>query len=169
MKCKSIKVQWKLHALLWCYRKKNVSRKCLKNSKDIWLIWSSREIRYYLAWAITCKNQEQDVQFKGKNLQPRILSKTIIKIGEWLTFSEKQKLNEYSNTKAILKEILKGLLQIEKQQEDTRRKSHLQSKPLKPLYRSKRKKHVFVKVIINTRKSKSINKDVKGIKMIKCG
>uniref|UniRef100_A0A8D1KDA3 L1 transposable element RRM domain-containing protein n=1 Tax=Sus scrofa TaxID=9823 RepID=A0A8D1KDA3_PIG len=50
---------------------------------------------------------------KGKNLQPRILypARISFKIeGEIKNFSNKQKLKEYSNTKPILKEILKGLL-----------------------------------------------------------
>ena len=50
---------------------------------------------------------------KRKNLQPRILypARISFKIeGEIKNFSNKQKLKEYSNTKPILKEILKGLL-----------------------------------------------------------
>ena len=53
---------------------------------------------------------------KGKNLQPRLLypARLSFKIeGEIENFSNKQKLkeyNEFSNTKLILKEILKGLL-----------------------------------------------------------
>ena len=50
---------------------------------------------------------------KGKNLQPRILypARLSFKIeGEMKNFSNKQKLKEYSNTKPILKEKLKGLL-----------------------------------------------------------
>ena len=47
---------------------------------------------------------------KGKNLQPRILYPARISFkveGEIKNFSNKQKLKEYSNTKSILKEILK--------------------------------------------------------------
>ena len=50
---------------------------------------------------------------KGKNMQPRVLypARISFKIeGEIKNFSNKQKLKEYSNTKPILKEILKGLL-----------------------------------------------------------
>uniref|UniRef100_A0A8D1J8S0 L1 transposable element RRM domain-containing protein n=1 Tax=Sus scrofa TaxID=9823 RepID=A0A8D1J8S0_PIG len=50
---------------------------------------------------------------KVKNLQHRILypARISFKIeGEIKNFSNKQKLKEYSNTKPILKEILKGLL-----------------------------------------------------------
>ena len=49
---------------------------------------------------------------KGKNLQPRILypARLSFRIGERKNFSDKQKLKEYSNTKPILKEILKCLL-----------------------------------------------------------
>ena len=50
---------------------------------------------------------------KEKNLQPRMLYPARLSFrmgGEIKNFSDKQKLKEYSNTKAILKEILKGLL-----------------------------------------------------------
>ena len=49
-------------------------------------------------------------------MQPRILYPArLFRIeGEKNNFSDKQKLKEYSNTKPILKEILKRLLQIEK-------------------------------------------------------
>uniref|UniRef100_A0A8D0VAQ2 L1 transposable element RRM domain-containing protein n=1 Tax=Sus scrofa TaxID=9823 RepID=A0A8D0VAQ2_PIG len=50
---------------------------------------------------------------KEKNLQPRILypARISFKIeGEIKNFSNKQKLKKYSNTKPILKEILKGLV-----------------------------------------------------------
>uniref|UniRef100_A0A8D1SSD8 L1 transposable element RRM domain-containing protein n=1 Tax=Sus scrofa TaxID=9823 RepID=A0A8D1SSD8_PIG len=50
---------------------------------------------------------------KGKNLQPRVLFPARISFkleGEIRNFSKKQKLKEYSNTKPILKEILKGFL-----------------------------------------------------------
>ena len=46
---------------------------------------------------------------KGKNLQSKILYPERIE-GEIKNFSDKQKLKEYSNTKPILKEMLKGLL-----------------------------------------------------------
>ena len=50
---------------------------------------------------------------KGKNVQPRILYPERLSFrigGEIKNFSDKQKLKEYSNTKPILKGILKGLL-----------------------------------------------------------
>ena len=50
---------------------------------------------------------------KGKKLQPRILYPARLSLrieGEIKNFSDKQKLKEYSNTKPILKEILKGSL-----------------------------------------------------------
>ena len=50
---------------------------------------------------------------KGKNLPPRILYPAILSFrieGEIKNFSDKQELTEYSNTKPILKDILKGLL-----------------------------------------------------------
>ena len=64
---------------------------------------------------LQARREWQDIfkVLKGKNLQPRILypARTSFKIeGEIKNFSNKQKLKEYSNTKPILKEILKGLL-----------------------------------------------------------
>ena len=50
---------------------------------------------------------------KGKNLQPRILYPARLSFrleGERKNFSDKPKLKEFSNTKPILTEILKGLL-----------------------------------------------------------
>ena len=50
---------------------------------------------------------------KGKTLKPRILypAKLLFTIeGDIKNFSDKQKLKEYSSTKATLKEILNGLL-----------------------------------------------------------
>ena len=50
---------------------------------------------------------------RGKNLQTKILYPARLSFrigGEIKKFSDKQKLKEYSNTKPILKEILKGLL-----------------------------------------------------------
>ena len=49
---------------------------------------------------------------KGKNLKPRILYPARLSFrieGEIAKFSGKQKLKEYSNTKTILKEILRDL------------------------------------------------------------
>ena len=63
---------------------------------------------------LQARRERQDT-FKiltGKNLQPRTLhpAKLSFRIeGEIKNFSDKQKLKEYSNTKPILKEILKGL------------------------------------------------------------
>ena len=50
---------------------------------------------------------------KWKNLRPRILYPARLSFrigGEIKSFSDKQKLKEGSNTKPILKELLKGLL-----------------------------------------------------------
>ena len=63
-------------------------------------------------WAI---REWQDIfkVLKGKDLHPRILypARISFKIeGEIRNFSNKQKPKENSNTKPILKEILKGLL-----------------------------------------------------------
>uniref|UniRef100_A0A8D0WB35 L1 transposable element RRM domain-containing protein n=1 Tax=Sus scrofa TaxID=9823 RepID=A0A8D0WB35_PIG len=64
---------------------------------------------------LQARREWQDIfkVLKSKNLQPRTLypARTSFKIeGEIKNFSNKQKLKEYSNTKPILKEILKGLL-----------------------------------------------------------
>ena len=62
---------------------------------------------------------------KGKNLQPRLLYPVRLSFrfeGEIKTFSDKQKLREFSNTKPALQQILKELLQAEKkrQQQETK-------------------------------------------------
>ena len=64
---------------------------------------------------LQARREWQDIfkVLKGKKLQPRILypERISFKIeGEIKNFSNKQKLKEYSNTKLILKEILKWLL-----------------------------------------------------------
>ena len=50
---------------------------------------------------------------KGKNLQPRLLYPARISVntdGEIKSFSDKQKLREFSTTKPALQQILKGLI-----------------------------------------------------------
>ena len=50
---------------------------------------------------------------KGKNLQPRLLYPARLSFrceGEIKTFTDKQKLREFSNTKPALPQILKELL-----------------------------------------------------------
>ena len=64
---------------------------------------------------LQARREWQDIfkVLKGKNLRTRILypARISFKIeGEIKNFFNKQKLKEYSNTKPILKEILKGLL-----------------------------------------------------------
>ena len=54
---------------------------------------------------------------KGKNLQPRLrypARLSFIFAGEIKTFTDKQKLREFSNTKPALQQIQKELLQVEK-------------------------------------------------------
>uniref|UniRef100_A0A8D0TTD4 L1 transposable element RRM domain-containing protein n=1 Tax=Sus scrofa TaxID=9823 RepID=A0A8D0TTD4_PIG len=63
---------------------------------------------------LQARREWQDIfkVLKGKNLQPITLYPTRISFkteGEIKNFSNKQKLKGYSNTKPILKEILKGL------------------------------------------------------------
>ena len=64
---------------------------------------------------LQARKEWQDIfkVLKGKNLEPRILYPARIPFemeGEIKNFSNQQKLKEYSNTKPILKEILKELL-----------------------------------------------------------
>ena len=50
---------------------------------------------------------------KGKNLQPRLLYPARISfkiVGEIKSFSDKQKLTEFSTTKPALQQILKGFI-----------------------------------------------------------
>ena len=63
---------------------------------------------------LQARREWQDIfkVLKGKNMQPRILYPARLSLkteGEIKNFSNKQKLKGYSNTKPILKEILKGL------------------------------------------------------------
>ena len=54
---------------------------------------------------------------KGKKLQPRLLYPERLSFrfeGEIKSCTDKQKLREFSNTKPILQQILKELLQVEK-------------------------------------------------------
>ena len=55
---------------------------------------------------------------KGKNLQPRLLyvARISFKIGEIKSFSDKQKLREFSTTKPALQQMLKGLYSQEIQE-----------------------------------------------------
>ena len=64
---------------------------------------------------LQARREWQDIfkVLKGENLQPRIFYSARLSFrieGEIKNFSDKQKLKEYSNTKPILKEILKALL-----------------------------------------------------------
>ena len=64
---------------------------------------------------LQARREWQDIfkVLKGKNLQPSILYPARLSFRievEIKNFSDKQKLKGYSNTKPILKEILKGLL-----------------------------------------------------------
>ena len=61
---------------------------------------------------------------KGKNLQPRLLYPARLSFrfeGEIKTFTDKQELREFSNTKPALQQILKELFSAEKkrQQQET--------------------------------------------------
>ena len=65
---------------------------------------------------------------KGKNLQPRLLYPARISFrfdGEIKTFTDKQKLREFSTTKSALQQMLKKLLKVG----NTREEKDTQNKP----------------------------------------
>ena len=67
------------------------------------------------AETLQARRKWQDIfkVLKGKNLQPRLLypARVSFKIdGEIKSFSDKQKLREYSTTKPAFKQMLKGLI-----------------------------------------------------------
>ena len=67
------------------------------------------------AETLQARRECQDIfkALKGKNLQPRLLypAKISFKIdGEIKSFSDKQKLREFSTTKPALHQVLKGLI-----------------------------------------------------------
>ena len=70
---------------------------------------------YLSAEALQAKREWQDIfkVMKGKNLQPKLLYPARISFrfdGEIKTFTDKQKLREFSTTKPALKEMLKELI-----------------------------------------------------------
>ena len=69
----------------------------------------------FSAETLQARREWQDIfkLLKGKNLQPRLmyLAKISFKIdGEIKSFSDKQKLKEFSMTKPVLQQMLKGLI-----------------------------------------------------------
>ena len=67
------------------------------------------------AETLQARREWQDIfkVLKGKNLQPRLpyLARISFKIdGEIKSFSDKQKLREFSTTKPALQQMLKGLI-----------------------------------------------------------
>ena len=70
---------------------------------------------YLSAETLQARREWQDIfkVLKGKNLQPRLLylARISFKIdGEIESFSDKQKLREFSTTKPALQQMLKGLI-----------------------------------------------------------
>ena len=59
---------------------------------------------------------------KGKNLQPRLLypARISFKTDGEISFSDKQKLREFSTTKPALQKMLKGLIQSRNTREEKR-------------------------------------------------
>ena len=78
------------------------------------------------AETLQARRKWQDIfkVLKGKNLQPRLLYARIsFKIdGEVKSFSNKQKLREFSTTKPALQQMLKGLIQSRNTTEEKRSK-----------------------------------------------
>ena len=67
----------------------------------------------FSAETLQARREWQDILkvMKEKNLQPRLPSKDLIQIhGEIKSFSDKQKLREFSTTKPALQQMLKKLL-----------------------------------------------------------
>ena len=69
----------------------------------------------FSAEMLQARREWHDIQnmMKGKNLQPRLLYPARLSFrfeGEIKTFTDKQKLGEFSNTKPALQQILKELL-----------------------------------------------------------
>ena len=77
------------------------------------------------AETLQARREQQDIfkVLKGKNLQPRLLypARISFKIdGEIKSFSDKQKLREFSTTKLALQQMLKGLIQSRNTTEEKR-------------------------------------------------
>ena len=77
------------------------------------------------AETLQARREWQDIfkVLKGKNLQPRLLypARISFKIdGEIKSFSDKQKLREFSTTKPALQQMLKGLMQSRNTREEKR-------------------------------------------------
>ena len=65
------------------------------------------------AETLQARREWQDIfkVLKGNNLQPRLLARISFKIdGEIESFSDKQKLREFSTSKPALQQMLKGLI-----------------------------------------------------------
>ena len=64
------------------------------------------------AETLQARKEWQDIfkVLKGENLQPRLQARISFKIdGKIKSFSDKQKLREFSTTKPVLQQMLKGL------------------------------------------------------------
>ena len=88
------------------------------------------------AETLQARREWQDIfkVLKGKNLQPRLLYLARISFiidGEIITFSDKQKLREFSTTKPVIQQMLKGLIfKVKLKSRNTREgKKNLQNQP----------------------------------------
>ena len=71
---------------------------------------------------------------KSRNLQPRLLylARLSLKIeGEMKSFLHKKKLSKFVNTKPVLRQMLKGLLEEEKKKEEEEEEEEEQQKIVK--------------------------------------
>ena len=100
-----MKIKYKQQILTAAREKQQVTYK--GNSKDLTADLSAETLQARREW--------QDIfeDLKGKSLQPRLLypARISFKIdGEIKSFSDKQKLREFSTTKPALQQMLKGLI-----------------------------------------------------------
>uniref|UniRef100_A0A8D1ZGM8 L1 transposable element RRM domain-containing protein n=2 Tax=Sus scrofa TaxID=9823 RepID=A0A8D1ZGM8_PIG len=87
----------------------------------------------FSAETLQARREWHDIlNMKGKNLQPRLLYPARLSFrfeGEIRTFTDKQKLREFSNTKPTLQQILKELLQAEKSKRRRNAKRAVKANP----------------------------------------
>ena len=106
------------HILIKLIKTKHKERILKATGEKQQVIYKGKPIRLTAnlsAKTLQARMEWQDVfkVLKGKNLQPRLLypARISFKIdGEIKSFSDKQKLREYSTTKPAFKQMLKGLI-----------------------------------------------------------
>ena len=106
------------HILIKLTKTKHEERilKAAKEKQQVTYKWNSICLTALLSGETQLARREWQYIYKvlkGKNLQPRLLypAKISFKIdGEIKSFSDKQKLREFSTTKPALHQVLKGLI-----------------------------------------------------------